>query len=79
LLAQHAAGGADPCTTIVIRGDTIIGSTGRAAFTGDLALEDGPLSAARRAGAEATFVTAAPVFERGEHTGAKPGRLMRRG
>jgi N-acyl-D-aspartate/D-glutamate deacylase len=28
---------------------------------------------------EATLVAGTPVFERGEHTGAKPGRLVRRG
>ena len=30
-------------------------------------------------GYEATFVAGTPVFERGEYTGAKPGRLVRRG
>ena len=30
-------------------------------------------------GYEATLVAGTPVFERGEHTGAKPGRLVRRG
>jgi N-acyl-D-aspartate/D-glutamate deacylase len=30
-------------------------------------------------GYEATLVTGIPVFERGEHTGARPGRLVRRG
>jgi N-acyl-D-amino-acid deacylase len=30
-------------------------------------------------GYEATLVAGIPVFERGEHTGAKPGRLVRRG
>jgi len=30
-------------------------------------------------GYEAIVVAGTPVFERGEHTGAKPGRLMRRG
>jgi N-acyl-D-amino-acid deacylase len=33
----------------------------------------------RAAGYEATLVAGTPVFERGEHTGAKPGRLVRRG
>jgi len=30
-------------------------------------------------GYEATLVAGTPVFERGEHTGARPGRLVRRG
>jgi N-acyl-D-aspartate/D-glutamate deacylase len=30
-------------------------------------------------GYEATLLAGTPVFERGEHTGAKPGRLVRRG
>jgi N-acyl-D-aspartate/D-glutamate deacylase len=30
-------------------------------------------------GYEATLVAGTPVFERGERTGAKPGRLVRRG
>jgi N-acyl-D-aspartate/D-glutamate deacylase len=33
----------------------------------------------RAEGYEATLVAGTPVFERGEHTGAKPGRLVRRG
>jgi N-acyl-D-aspartate/D-glutamate deacylase len=30
-------------------------------------------------GYEATMVAGAPIFERGEHTGALPGRLVRAG
>jgi N-acyl-D-amino-acid deacylase len=30
-------------------------------------------------GYEATFVAGTPIFERGEHTGALPGRLVRAG
>ena len=30
-------------------------------------------------GYEATLVTGTPIFERGEHTGAMPGRLVRAG
>ena len=30
-------------------------------------------------GYEATLVAGLPVFERGAHTGAKPGRLVRHG
>ena len=30
-------------------------------------------------GYEATFVAGEPIFERGEHTGALPGRLVRAG
>ena len=33
----------------------------------------------RAEGYETTLVAGIPVFERGEHTGAKPGRLVRRG
>ncbi len=33
----------------------------------------------RVTGYEATFVAGAPIFERGEHTGALPGRLVRAG
>jgi N-acyl-D-amino-acid deacylase len=33
----------------------------------------------RVTGYEATFVAGAPIFERGEHTGAMPGRLVRAG
>ena len=33
----------------------------------------------RAEGYAATLVAGVPVFERGEHTGAKPGRLVRRG
>ncbi|MBV9202865.1 MAG: amidohydrolase family protein [Alphaproteobacteria bacterium] len=33
----------------------------------------------RAQGYEGTLVAGTPVFERGEHTGAKPGRLVRRG
>jgi N-acyl-D-amino-acid deacylase len=33
----------------------------------------------RAEGYEATLVAGTPVFERDEHTGAKPGRLVRRG
>jgi len=33
----------------------------------------------RAEGYEATLVAGTPVFERGEHTGVKPGRLVRRG
>jgi N-acyl-D-amino-acid deacylase len=33
----------------------------------------------RAEGYEATLVAGTPVFEKGEHTGAKPGRLVRRG
>jgi N-acyl-D-amino-acid deacylase len=30
-------------------------------------------------GYRATFVAGTPIFERGEHTGALPGRLVRAG
>jgi N-acyl-D-amino-acid deacylase len=30
-------------------------------------------------GYEATLVAGAPIFERGQHTGAMPGRLVRAG
>jgi len=33
----------------------------------------------RAEGYEATLVAGVPVYERGEHTGARPGRLVRRG
>jgi N-acyl-D-amino-acid deacylase len=33
----------------------------------------------RAEGYAATLVAGVPVFERGEHTGAKPGRLVRCG
>ena len=33
----------------------------------------------RAEGYAATLVAGIPIFERGEHTGAKPGRLVRRG
>jgi N-acyl-D-aspartate/D-glutamate deacylase len=33
----------------------------------------------RAEGYEATLVAGTPVFEKGEHTGAQPGRLVRRG
>jgi len=33
----------------------------------------------RADGYAATLVAGTPVFEQGQHTGAKPGRLVRRG
>jgi len=40
---------------------------------------DGRRFVQRVEGYEATMVAGTPVFERGEHTGAMPGRLVRAG
>jgi N-acyl-D-aspartate/D-glutamate deacylase len=40
---------------------------------------NGPRFIQRVEGYEATLVAGAPIFERGQHTGAMPGRLVRAG
>jgi len=78
---------------VVIRGGTILDGTGRAGFTGAVAIDGehvaavgGKAGPARRdIDVDGHLVTpgwvvaGTPVFERGEHTGAKPGRLVHAG
>jgi N-acyl-D-aspartate/D-glutamate deacylase len=98
---------------IMIRGGTILDGTGGEAFTGDIAIDGGRLTAVggkagatkrqieanglhqpevvhalpaggrrlvqRVDGYRATFVAGTPVFENGEDSGVRPGRLVRAG